>query len=204
MKKNTTLSNAAETIITGAQVNTYSTEKKEDYSEKAFVIRGQSITKLGYLNSEHIAECYTQSQNTLAQQRLKEGDVLIMARGTDMRAGYVSKEIADLDCIVSANFIVIRPLGSMLKSEYLVAYLNSPDGIQLLSQETRGSALPSIPRSAICNFEIPLPSLEVQEQIATLFHARNEAYIATQNLAEQQYTTVTAQIEKLIVGENHA
>ena len=47
---------------------------------------------------------------------------------------------------------------------------------------------------------IELPGLNKQNEIAELFHASNQAYQSTLNLAEQQKKVSTAYITQLIKG----
>lgn len=195
MKKSISLSDCSEAILTGATNKVLSSSKTEEFTRPIHLVRGQDLSPQGEVLASNLATGYVKSETSVQRYLLQVGDVVLLARGSDMRAALVTEELANLNVLPSANFIIIRP-SSLLKGEVIVAYLNSAKGISLLQQNSKVVSLPTVSRSDVSNLQISVPTMEEQSQIAELFHARNRAHRATLALAKQQFTVSTLQIEK--------
>jgi restriction endonuclease S subunit len=131
---------------------------------------------------------------------VKEGDVVLLARGNSMRAAYVTEEVSKLNVILSANFILLRPNSDQLRGEVLVSYFNSEQGQNTLSATSVGAAIRNISLSNIRRLQVEIPSLEKQQEIADIFHVSNEVYKSTLLMAEQQQKVANACIHQLMKG----
>ncbi|MEI7982929.1 MAG: restriction endonuclease subunit S, partial [Bacteroidota bacterium] len=72
--------------------------------------------------------------------------------------------------IASTGFTVIRA-NEKAYADYLFYSTSSPDFIDRLSKLQKGTAYPALTDKIVFNEEIPLPPLEEQKQIATLFQS---------------------------------
>jgi hypothetical protein len=91
------------------------------------------------------------------------GDVLLAARGE--RAAAVKAKESQLGAYVALDIYLIRPDQARLDPEYLVAFLMRSETGTLLRKSTAGASLPRIPKDAIADLQIPLPSIERQKAI---------------------------------------
>jgi len=130
---------------------------------------------------------------------LQPGDVVIMARGSAIRAAFVTLELAHKRILASANFVIIRPNAEQVQGEVIVAYLNSVVGNQKLQGLSKGATIKLVATSDLRDFEIPVPAKSIQKKIADLFYANRESYQATLALAEQQRRTANAAILNMML-----
>jgi len=186
-------------LITGATNALF--EKNESNVEGALhLLTGSSVNLNGEIIEQRLSEIIIKEGKDIQRFLLKEGDVVLLAKGNSIKAGYVTKAIAELNVIASANFILLRPNNNELLGEVLVAYFNSSVGQSQLDTISTGAIITNISLSSIKKLVIELPGLNKQNEIAELFHASNQAYQSTLNLAEQQKKVSTAYITQLIKG----
>tara|TARA_R110001606_G_scaffold78130_1_gene180449 strand:- start:14048 stop:14644 length:597 start_codon:yes stop_codon:yes gene_type:complete len=186
-------------LITGATNALF--EKNENNVEGALhLLTGISVNLNGEIIEQQLSQVTIKEGKDIQRFLLQEGDVVLLAKGNSIKAGYVTKAIAKLSVITSANFILLRPNSNELLGEVLVAYFNSAVGQSQLNATSTGSIIKNISLSNIKKIEIELPTLNKQHEIAELFHASNQAYQSTINLAEQQKKVATAYISQLMKG----
>ncbi|GAD78622.1 restriction endonuclease subunit S [Vibrio ezurae] len=177
-------------------------EKTNQRDEKSlYLLTGNSLNSNGEIIEEQLGSVTLKEGKEIQRFLLQQGDVVLLAKGNSIRAGYVTERIAKLNVIASANFILIRPNNNELLGEVLVAYFNSPAGQSLLDATSTGATIKNISLSNIKKVGVEFPALCKQREIAELFHASNHAYQATINLAEQQKKAALACISQLIKGE---
>ena len=176
-------------------------EKNQSNVEGALhLLTGSSVNLNGEIIEQHLSRVTIKDGKDIKRFLLQKGDVVLLAKGNSIRAGYVNANIAKLNVIASANFILLRPNNDKLLGEVLVAYFNSPAGQNMLDATSTGAIIKNINLSNIKKMEIELPELSKQHEIAELFNASNQAYQATIKLAEQQKKVATACISQLMKG----
>jgi len=80
--------------------------------------------------------------------------------------------------VASPSFLIIRiDDPTRILSEYLCGFLNLPSTRQLLTAQAQGSAITSLSKADLEEFEIPLPPLERQRSCIALtrLHRREQA-----------------------------
>jgi restriction endonuclease S subunit len=186
-----TIESLCDELATGATNALF--EKNESNAEKALnLLTGSSVNLNGEIIEQHLSQVTIKDGKDIQRFLLQKGDVVLLAKGNSIRAGYVTTNIAKLNVIASANFILLRPNNNQLLGEVLVAYFNSPAGQSMLDDTSTGATIKNINLSNIKKMKIELPELSKQHEIAELFNASNQAYQATIKLAEQQKKVVTA------------
>ena len=108
---------------------------------------------------------------------LKNDDVLLVARG--LKAGAFRSAVFKseaLNVIASASVVIIRVYSSDVIPEYVSLYLNSKEGQDALAGIVTGSYIGALPRKELEKIKIPIPSLEKQRTLLSLY----------QNIQEQQ------------------
>lgn len=187
------LSEHCETMFAGAPASFFN--KDISNAEQTFkALRGADLLEDGYIAAENLDDVEVKEGKNISKFVLREGDVVLLARGQSMRSCIVTKEVAEQHLIATANFIVLR-FKSGQHGEFLVAYLNSAIGKQVLaSLSSSTNAIRSIALSGLKKLDIPFPSVEKQKQIADLFHTNVAAQRATQKLMDEQNKTVEVTI----------
>jgi len=175
--------------------------KREGVAESdPLLLQGADISKDGEMTTKNMIRVKITSTRNLDPYFLKPNDVVILSRGSSIRACYIDKEIGNAKVLASANTIIIRTNKEKIRGEVLAAYFNSEVGKDSLQASSTGAVIHHIPASVLRNIEIPLPSKQKQDNIAELFYAGREAYKSTLTLAEQQKKTVEAKMIDLMQG----
>ncbi len=163
--------------------------RKETISNVADVFRGKSITtkdpngnisvlnisnigkyEINYTGMDHIQEEERKVTNFL----LKEGDLLLPARGTAIRTAIFHEQ--DYPCIASSNVIIIRPNEKLLDSTYLKIFLDSPIGNKLISGAQQGMTIMNISYKDLSVLEVPVPPLLEQQEKVKKYHDELKNY----------------------------
>ena len=194
-----TISSLCDDLTTGA-TNTLFEKTVQESNNSLFLLTGSSLNSNGEVLEDQLGSVTLKEGKAIQRFLLQQGDVVLLAKGNSIRAGYVTESIAKLNVVASANFIVLRPNKKELLGEVLVAYFNSPAGQSLLEATSTGATIKNISLSNLKKLEIALPSLSKQHEVAELFHASNQAYRSTMDLAEQQKKVADACISQLIKG----
>lgn len=186
-------------LTTGA-TNALFEKVEEQGSNTLNLLTGSSLNLNGEILEDQLTAIKVKEGKDTERFKLQAGDVVLLAKGNSIRAAYVTAQIAALNVIASANFILLRPNQELLKGEVLVAYLNSKAGQSKLNSISTGAAIQNVSLSNLKGVEIDLVEMDKQCEIADLFHASNQAYKSTIELAEQQKKVATACINQLMKG----
>lgn len=168
--------------------------------EVAEVFRGKSILKkdiqpgnINVLNISNITDfaidysgldSIAEEERKVKRYELLEGDVVLSCRGTAIKSAVFHRQRSTV--IASANIIVIRPRGRVI-SEYLKIFLESPVGTALIKSFQRGTTIVNLNPSDIMEMEIPLPSMERQNELVANYESETTLYTETVNKAEERY-----------------
>ena len=186
-----------------------SSVRKDLIGNVAQIFRGKSVTKkdangtIGVVNISNIGDYeidyegldhIDEENRKISNYVLKEGDVLLPARGTAIRTA-VFHEQKDI-CIASSNVIVIRPDARKLDSTYLKIFLDSPIGNKLISGAQQGVTIMNISYKDLNVLEIPLPALEEQKAAAHEYLEELQRYKDTMAAAERRWTETLAKLQK--------
>lgn len=100
---------------------------------------------------------------------LQKNDVVLVARAAGP-GGFRSTvfRTSGMRVVASASILIVRLKSLLIIPEYLALYLNSVQGQRQLGEDLSGATIKAIPRQALEDLEISLPSLEVQKQIVAL------------------------------------
>lgn len=184
-------------VIPGATNTTYAKEASDTSTEFGLLI-GSAVTAEGTVNLAALEPVWVEPGKDISRYLLQEGDVVLLARGSAIRAALVSTEVAAAKVIASANFLIIRTDARRIKPTVLLAYLNSPQGSAALIAQSSGAVIQSVSASSLAELNIPLPDMLAQNEIDELYQASTEAYRATLALAEQQKVLANARIANLM------
>jgi len=104
---------------------------------------------------------------------LRTGDILFPNRGT--RTTAVVFEEANEPTFVGAQFFVIRPIQKKIAPSYLAWVLRTANAVAYFDSHRRGTNVLTLQKSTVENFEVPLPALERQHEIAEIDRLQHEA-----------------------------
>jgi restriction endonuclease S subunit len=103
--------------------------------------------------------------------RLREGDVLFLARGERRFAIPVPEESGN-DFIAASYFFVLRPMPEIFAG-YMTWAVNQPDFQEDMRTFVKGGTLPQITKTDLLELQIEVPPLATQHQIVAV-HALME------------------------------
>ncbi len=156
--------------------------KKDENGSIAVVnISNIGAYKVDYNALDKLDEEERKVQNYL----LRDGDVLMTARGTALRAAIFEEQ--SYPCIASANVIVIRPDQKKMNSTYLKLFIDSPIGNSLISSLQQGMIVMNISHKDLSSLEVPFPPIEEQERVAKEYKESYDEYIKSISEAEKRW-----------------
>ncbi|MGY0372326.1 restriction endonuclease subunit S [Clostridium sp. JNZ J1-5] len=177
--------------------------EKTKLKDVAEVFRGKSIlkkdTKVGSISVLNISniengEINYDSMDTIEEEERKikryeliDNDVLLSCRGTAIKSAVFKQQ--DKLIIASANVIVIRPNEKIL-GEYIKIFFESPIGMAIIKSFQRGTTIMNINHSDIMEMEIPLLSIDEQEQIIKNYNEELNIYKTAINTAENRWNKI--------------
>ena len=182
--------------------------KKQELGTVASIFRGKAVNRkdpngsIGVVNISNIGEYeidyvgldhLEEEERKITNYLLKDGDLLIPARGTAIRVAIFKEQ--SYPCIASSNVIVIRAIDESLSTTYLKLFFDSPLGRKMLVTRQQGTAVMNISYKELNNIEIPLPSIEEQKQISETYLRELELYKKTIQEAENRWNSVLADLQ---------
>jgi hypothetical protein len=182
--------------------------KREELGKVAEVFRGKAVSKkdpngsIGVLNISNInvfdisyddLDHIEEEERKVANYLLKDGDLLLPARGTAIRIAVFKEQ--KYPCIASSNIIVIRPNEKLLLSTYLKVFLDSPTGNKVLSGKQQGTIVNNISYKDLKTIEIPLLRLEEQQAVVDEYEQELELYLESIKNAEDRWQSVVTRLQ---------
>lgn len=127
-------------------------------------IRGKDIKAMKIMDDDNVYMSYKDFVR-LSKYALKENDILVSVVGSIGNSALVLKK--DLPSIFSCKSTVLRP--HSINPKYLVVYLNTKYGKELLLRKERGAIQKGLNLDDLKNLEIYVPSHFFQKTIEKLF-----------------------------------
>lgn len=185
--------------------------KKVELGVVAEVFRGKTINKkapnggVGVVNISNLGEYevdYEKLEYIEEEERkiwnymLKDGDLLIPARGTVLRVAMFKEQ--KYPCIASSNVIVIRPKKELLRGTYLKIFLDSPLGNKILNAKQQGAMVINISYKDLKSMEIPLLPLAEQEELAEEYERELDIYQKAVEAAKTRWKNTVNKLQRRI------
>ena len=147
-------------------------------------LRGSDLDngKLILTNARYI----TQSKhNELISGHLIEDDIVIAVRGSLGSLGYVGPDNEGWN--INSQLAIIRTRKIELIGNYLIQFLLSNRGNKEISSHITGTALKQLPIKQLKNIKVPIPKIEEQSAIGSLFRTLDDLMSSYKdNLANYQ------------------
>jgi hypothetical protein len=133
--------------------------------------------------------------------KLEDDDVIIVARGGQLRVGLASIHMGDDGAVIANNLMLIRTKPEILLGPVLAAWLGSPRGQHELNKISRsGTTMMSLRIQDVLELEVPVPPMEVQEHISKILFESAHAYEASIASAELRERLVREHCTELLTG----
>lgn len=175
--------------------------KKVKLKDVAEVFRGKSIlrkdTSLGEISVLNISniengeidykhmDTIDEDERKIKRYELFNDDVVLSCRGTAIKSAVFKRQ--DKIIIASANLIVIRPK-EKVKGEFIKIFFESPLGLAIIKSFQRGTTVMNINHADVMEMEIPLLSINKQQEIIDQYNKEFNAYKEVIKKAESRWT----------------
>lgn len=133
-----------------------------------------------------------------ARQKANKGDILVSSLSGSMKAIAIVKRDEE-NLIASTGFFIIKETKDLSK-EFLESLLRNSIFQELLIRESSGAIMSSINQDNLLNLKIPLPPLEIQNQIAYKITKRKEKAKELQQEAKGILESAKKEVESMILG----
>lgn len=168
-------------------------------------LTAQNFTDLGTLEIDDNPDSLVAiSPEVFTTQQLQVGDVLLVARGFNMRSAIVrAQDMGDIPLVVGVNCFILRAKPNLLLPEVLVSLLNSEYGQTWLASHNRATITATISVGRLKNWQIDIPSQENQQQLADFFWQNIVTLQALNQLMQQHQRTASAVLHTLMPQGSH-
>lgn len=131
-----------------------------------------------------------------ARHLLTESDLLLAAKGGKNFCAIAPMQLGP--CVASPSFLIIRiDDTTRVLPEYVCGFLNLPSTRQLLTAQAQGSAITSLSKADLEEFEIPLPSLERQQACIALTRLQCREQALYKAIAERRRQIIDYKLTKI-------
>lgn len=135
-----------------------------------------------------------------AHHLLTVNDLLLAAKGGKNFCTIAPTQFGP--CVASPSFLIIRINDpSRVLPEYLCGFLNLPSTRQLLTAQAQGSAITSLSKADLEEFEIPLPPLERQQACIALTRLHHREQALYKAIAERRRQITDYKLTKIYKDE---
>lgn len=168
-------------------------------------LTAQNFTDLGTLEiDDNPYSLVAISPEVFTTQQLQVGDVLLVARGFNMRSVIVrAQDMGDIPLVVGVNCFILRAKPNLLLPEVLVSLLNSEYGQAWLATHNRATVTATISVGRLKEWQIDVPSQENQQKLADFFWQNIVTLQALNQLMQQHQRTASAVFQTLMPQGSH-
>lgn len=110
--------------------------------------------------------------SSLEKFQLRKGDAVISTKGSAIKTAVFR---GDNKLIASGNLTILRCDEKIITPEFLAIFLKSDRVVRELQTKSKGSGILSLSTSDLGQIQVPLPSLEIQQDLIKL-HRELEIY----------------------------
>lgn len=137
--------------------------EKVHLSGDTFYLQGKHFDEYGRIRMDMMKQPELQADERLEKHLLKDGDILLIAKGESNRACLYQKEIGQ--AVASSTFFVIRLTEKGLLPEFLQWYFNTYYVQAIFSGLSKGTQISSLSKGTLSGIEVPMPPLKKQKEI---------------------------------------
>ena len=162
---------------------------------------GHIDTSAGLIKIEELLLCDGSTAPNNAQRQVRKGDILISTRRPTRGAiATVPDELDGEICTVFFSIVRLKKDAEVL-SDYLSAFLRTSVGRLQIQQAITETTYPVISDYDVERLFVPMPSLEIQHQIATEISERRSKAKSLYAEAETVIAEASVHVERMILGQ---
>lgn len=135
-------------------------------SGDTYYLQAKHFDEYGKFREDAILHPEIYLESRFERHLLKNGDLLIMAKGESNRVCLYEGRIGQ--AVASSTFFVIRLVEPDILSGYLQWYLNTSSMQSIFSSLSKGTHILSLSKKALMKVKLQIPSLSQQKEILKL------------------------------------
>ena len=165
-----------------------------DYCEEGVLFVTSENVREGYLDFSKRKYLDDKINEIQPRSMLKRNDILINIVGASIgrAAVYNCDEIANINQAVA----LVRVDYSRINQTYLMTYLNSAQAIEMYGKMKKGGARDNLSLQNIADLQIPVASMELQEQFAAFVKQTDKSKLAIQQSLDKLELLKNALMQK--------
>jgi type I restriction enzyme, S subunit len=121
--------------------------------------------------------------NLLGAGKIEVDDILFCLRGS---LGKCALNKTYKKGAIASSLVIMRPEKKKILPKYLLAYLRSGIIKEFIKNTAGGTAQPNLSAKTVSNYEIPLPSIEMQEFVLNKIEIIKEEYFTLRKIMSQK------------------
>ena len=127
---------------------------------------------------------------------VRQGDVLLVARGNQHRAVWISSHLPKT--VAVSNFFIIRTYQEEVLPTYLAWYLNSQPAQYFFQRHRMGSNILSLQKRDLEYLEVPIPPVGIQERIGRVYSLMLREKVLVTTVQDQRERLFETQMLRIV------
>lgn len=170
-------------IIDGDRGTNY--PSKEDFTDDGYCLfLNTSNVRKGFFDFSNVQFISKQKDEKLRKGKLSRNDVVLTTRGTIGNIAHYSDVLEYDNLRINSGMVILRPNKEQIISKYLVNLFLSFFVENQIDRLLSGTAQPQLPISSLSTLKIPIPPLEIQQQIVTQIETEQALVESSKKLIE--------------------
>lgn len=166
------LSNTEIEVIDGDRGKNYPHQSEFQNIGFCLFLSAKNVTKTGFVfgETQYISK---EKDKLLNNGKLNRGDIVITTRGTVGNVALYSDKVPYDNMRINSGMLIVR-CSKSISNQYLYHALKSEWFQRQIMSVQSGSAQPQLPKSHFLKMRIPLPTLTIQQRIASVLQTFDE------------------------------
>ena len=127
----------------------------------------ESIDKISSFDFSNCDFITKERDEKLSKWKLSRWDAVLTTRWTLWNTAYFENKIPYDNIRINSWMVILRPNKNNFSWDYLLLFLNSQNFTTQIESFVSWSAQPQLPIRSLSQFKIPLPPIDIQQQIVT-------------------------------------
>ena len=140
--------------------------KKVEFQEDGYCLfLNTSNVRKGFFNFDNLEFISKSRDEKLRKGKLSRNDVVLTTRGTVGNIALYDSKIPYENIRINSGMLILRPNTSLINPKFLLFLLMSSYTEKEIKSLLSGSAQPQLPIRTIVNLDLPLPPMQIQNEI---------------------------------------
>ena len=140
----------------------------------------------------------TQLPGKKIPQWLREGDVIVVARGFNFFAVHIQDIPKEFQAVAAPAFFVLSKIESQILPEYLTWWLNQAPTQKYFEKSAEGASTKSLKRAALESTPVIIPPMTQQKHIVSLARLFREQHRLLEKMRTNTLQMQTALVNQMI------